>query len=123
MSQFRGYAQKSSVQSNLIKTPDVSSKFLQEGRRYLQQWKEVSAKEDANRERFLSKLENNFKKEEQERNQATKLRQAFAGTFKQALDQNHKVLLNNAADLKSAGKERLQALAPFSDLILSLIHI
>ena len=63
MSQFRGYAQKSSVQSNLIKTPDVSSKFLQEGRRYLQQWKEVSAKEDANRERFLSKLENNFKKE------------------------------------------------------------
>lgn len=117
MSQFRGYAQKSSVQSNLIKTPDVSSKFLQEGRRYLQQWKEVSAKEDANRERFLSKLENNFKKEEQERNQATKLRQAFAGTFKQALDQNHKVLLNNAAELKSAGKERLQALAPFSDLI------
>ena len=88
---FRGYAQKSTVQSNLIKAPDKSSQILEEGRRYLQQWRSNSTDERASREAYISKLEQNFKIQEGESLTNKKLIQGYADNFKQNLQQHHDV--------------------------------
>ena len=117
MSNFRGYAQKTTVQSNLIQAPDTSDQILQESKRYLQQWKEVSTRESNNREKYLAKLESNFAKEQNERLNNQKLRQAYAGDFKAALDYNHKVKLDDAARLAEKQQAQARQLAAFSNTL------
>ena len=117
MSQFRGYAQKSSVQSNIIKLPDTSEKILQESRRYLQQWSKVSQQDQSKRETYLAQLESNFKKEEQERLTNRKLRQHYADDFKEALDYNHKVKIDGAAKAADAQQKRAREMAAFSQTL------
>ena len=93
---FRGYAQKSDYSGNLLKSQDPSDKILDEGRRYLAQWKEVSQGEQQNQRNYLIALEAKYQAEKEDRARIQKLESYFANDFKQALNTRHEGLIQNA---------------------------
>ena len=64
---FKGYAQKSDFSGNLLKGEDPSDKILEEGKRYLSQWKDVSQGEREDQQRYLTALEAKYQAEDADR--------------------------------------------------------
>ena len=93
---FKGYAQKSDYSGNLLKGEDPSDKILEEGKRYLSGWKEVSQGEGQNQQNYLIALEAKFQAEEADRARNKKLESYFAGGFEKALTTRHEGLIKNA---------------------------
>ena len=114
---FRGYAQKSTVESNIIKAPDSSSQILEEGRRYLKQWQSNFTDEQANREQVLAKFEENFKIQEQERETNAGLRRLYSNDFKEALTQNHDAKIAGAEKQRQEQNRKAKELSAFSSTL------
>ena len=93
---FKGYAQKSDYSGNLLKGVDPSDKILEEGKRYLGQWKEVSQGEQQNQANYLAALEAKYQAEEADRARNRKLESYFADGFGKALTVRHEGLIKNA---------------------------
>ena len=93
---FKGYAQKSDYSGNLLKGQDPSDKILEEGKRYLSGWKEVSQGEQQNQANYLAALEAKFQAEEVDRTRNKKLESYFAEGFEKALTKRHEGLIKNA---------------------------
>ena len=93
---FKGYAQKSDYSGNLLKGVDPSDKILEEGKRYLGQWKEVSQGEQQNQANYLAALEAKFQAEEADRARNQKLESYFADGWGKALTTRHEGLIKNA---------------------------
>ena len=93
---FKGYAQKSDYSGNLLKGVDPSDKILEEGKRYLSGWKEVSQGEQENQANYLAALEAKYQAEEADRARNRKLESYFADGFGKALTTRHEGLIKNA---------------------------
>ena len=93
---FKGYAQKSDYSGNLLKGVDPSDKILEEGKRYLSGWKEVSQGEQENQANYLAALEAKYQAEEVDRARNLKLESYFADGFGKALTTRHEGLIKNA---------------------------
>ena len=52
-----GYSRQTTLGENLIQGEDPSDKILEEGKKYLQQWKTNSEAESANQQRYLAAVE------------------------------------------------------------------
>ena len=101
---FKGYAQKSDYSGNLLKGADPSDKILEEGRRYLGQWKEVSQGEQQNQANYLAALEAKYQAEKEDRARNRKLESYFAEGFEKALNTRHEGLIKNAESKLTAYK-------------------
>ena len=93
---FKGYAHKTELQGNLLKSQDPSDKILEEGKRYLSGWKEVSQGEQQNQANYLAALEAKFQAEKADRERNTKLESYFADGWGKALTTRHETLISNA---------------------------
>tara|TARA_R100000781_G_scaffold10005_2_gene9742 strand:+ start:82 stop:2484 length:2403 start_codon:yes stop_codon:yes gene_type:complete len=106
---FKGYAQKTELSGNLLKGADPSDKILEEGKRYLNQWKDVSQGEQQNQINYLNALEAKFQAEEADRARNRKLESYFADGFEKALTKRHEGLIRNAeAKVKESQKQSQQ---------------
>ncbi len=112
---FKGYAQKSDFSGNLLKSQDPSDKILEEGRRYLGQWKEVSQGEQQNQINYLNALEAKFQAEEADRARNKKLESYFADGWEKALTKRHEGLIRNAESQLKATQNRAKKLEGWSD--------
>ena len=111
---FKGYAQKSDYSGNLLKGVDPSDKILEEGKRYLGQWKEVSQGEQQNQTNYLAALEAKFQAEEEDRARNRKLESYFADGWGKALTTRHEGLIKNAESKLTAAQENAKKLEGFS---------
>jgi len=112
---FKGYAQKSDYAGNLLKGVDPSDKILEEGRRYLGQWKEVSQGEQQNQANYLAALEAKFQAEEADRARNRKLESYFADGFGKALTVRHEGLIKNAQAKLTESQANAKKLEGFSE--------
>ena len=112
MTQFQGYARRSSVSENTIKVEDPSEKILAESRRTLQQWRARSSHEQASRDQYLSQLRENFNKEQAVRDSNRRLEKEFAENWKDARAKNWEIRIKNAeGKARNAAPPMLQQLA------------
>ena len=111
---FKGYAQKSDYSGNLLKGVDPSDKILEEGKRYLGQWKEVSQGEQQNQANYLAALEARFQAEEEDRARNRKLESYFVDGFGKALTTRHEGLIKNAENNLTAAQKNAEKLKDFS---------
>ena len=91
-----GYSKQSTLEGNLIQGEDRSDRILEEGKRYLNQWKEVSEGERVNQERYLTALQNKFDEETSDRDSNEKLASLFRKGWGEALTKRHNQLLKNS---------------------------
>ena len=91
-----GYSKQSTLEGNLIQGEDRSDRILEEGKRYLNQWKEVSEGERLNQERYLTALQNKFDEETSDRASNEKLASVFRKGWGEALTKRHNQLLKNS---------------------------
>ena len=117
---FKGYAQKSDYSGNLLKGQDPSDKILEEGKRYLSGWKEVSQGEQQNQANYLVALEAKFQAEEADRARNRKLESYFAEGFEKALTTRHEGLIKNAEDKLKASQATAKKLEGWSDSAIDL---
>ena len=117
---FKGYAQKSDYAGNLLKGVDPSDKILEEGRRYLGQWKEVSQGEQQNQANYLAALEAKYQAEKEDRARNRKLESYFADGFAKALTVRHEGLIKNAEANLTASQEKAKKLEAFSESAMEL---
>ena len=103
---FKGYAQKSDFSGNLLKGEDPSDKILEEGKRYLSQWKDVSQGEREDQQRYLAALEAKYQAEDADRKRNQKLESYFADGWEQALHTRHQQLVKNYPRYVSLNKPR-----------------
>ena len=111
---FKGYAQKTELSGNLLKGADPSDKILEEGKRYLSQWKEVSQGEQQNQTNYLAALEAKFQAEEADRARNKRLESYFADGFEKALTKRHEGLIRNAEAKLNASQKQSQQLKEWS---------
>ncbi len=97
-----GYSKQSTLEGNLIQGEDRSDRILEEGKRYLNQWKEVSEGERLNQERYLTALQNKFDQETSDRASNEKLASVFRKGWGEALTKRHNQLLKNAESKAAA---------------------
>ncbi len=97
-----GYSKQSTLEGNLIQGEDRSDRILEEGKRYLNQWKEVSEGERVNQERYLTALEKTFVQEKADRESNETLASFFRKGWGQALTKRHNQLLKNSTDKADA---------------------
>tara|TARA_X000001382_G_scaffold1340_1_gene1641 strand:+ start:1334 stop:3718 length:2385 start_codon:yes stop_codon:yes gene_type:complete len=121
MSLFKGYAQKTNLEGNLLKGEDPSDKILEEGRRYLSQWKDVSQGESESQRRYLEGLERKYQLEKADREMGNNLERYYAGNFKKAIATRNETLINNAKQKQAWNDKRTKELAQFSPKIGNLI--
>ena len=95
MSLFKGYAQKTNLEGNLLKGEDPSDKILEEGRRYLSQWKDVAQGESESQRRYLAGLERKYQLEKADRERGNDLERYYAGNFKKAIACSGSILKNS----------------------------
>ena len=112
---FKGYAQKSDYSGNLLKGVDPSDKILEEGKRYLSQWKEVSQGEQQNQANYLAALEAKFQAEEADRARNRKLESYFADGWGKALTTRHEGLIKNAEAKLTASQEQAKKLEGWAE--------
>tara|TARA_R100000152_G_C6780191_1_gene212668 strand:- start:608 stop:3013 length:2406 start_codon:yes stop_codon:yes gene_type:complete len=117
---FRGYAQKSDYSGNLLKGIDPSDKILEEGRRHLLQWKDVSQGEQQNQQNYLAALEAKFQAEEADRARNQKLETYFADSFGKALTKRHEGLIQNAEANLLKAQETTKKLKGWSDTAVNV---
>ena len=91
-----GYSKQSTLEGNLIQGEDRSDRILDEGKRYLQQWKEASQGERLNQERYLTALEKTFAAEKADRESNENLASFFRKGWGEALTKRHNQLLKNS---------------------------
>ena len=108
---FKGYAQKSDYSGNLLKGEDPSDKILEEGKRYLSQWKEVSQGEQQNQANYLAALEAKFQAEEADRARNRKLESYFTDGWGKALTTRHETLISNAEAKLTESQKQAKKLA------------
>ena len=106
-----GYSKQSTLEGNLIQGEDPSDKILDEGKKFLSQWKTNSDAELAIQQTYLDKLENVFQAEKSNRADNEKLASFFAKGFGEALTTRHNQLLRNAQDKSSANEAYNEQLA------------
>ena len=121
MSLFKGYAQKTNLEGNLLKGEDPSDKILEEGRRYLSQWKDVAQGESDSQRRYLEGLERKYQLEKADREMGHELERYYAGNFKKAIATRNQTLIDNAKQQQAWNDKRTKALAQFSPKIGNLI--
>ena len=121
MSLFKGYAQKTNLEGNLLKGEDPSDKILEEGRRYLSQWKDVAQGESESQRRYLAGLERKYQLEKADREMGNDLERYYAGNFKKAIATRNETLINNAKQQQAWNDKRTKELAQFSPKIGNLI--
>jgi len=97
-----GYSKQSTLEGNLIQGEDRSDRILEEGKRYLNQWKEVSEGERVNQERYLTALQGKFDEETSDRASNEKLASLFRKGWGEALTKRHNQLLKNSEDKAAA---------------------
>ena len=97
-----GYSKQSTLEGNLIQGEDRSDRILDESKRYLQQWKEVSEGEKVNQERYLTALESKFVAEKADRESNENLASFFRKGWGEALTKRHDQLLKNAESKAAA---------------------
>jgi hypothetical protein len=112
---FKGYAQKTDFSGNLLKGVDPSDRILEEGKRHLKQWKDVSQGEQENQQRYLAGLEAKFQAEEADRARNKKLEEYFADGWGQALDKRHSQLVKNAQDKATESQQLAKKLQGWSN--------
>jgi len=112
---FKGYAQKSDFSGNLLKGEDPSDKILEEGKRYLSQWKDVSQGEREDQQRYLAALEAKYQAEDADRKRNQKLESYFVDGWEQALHTRHQQLVKNAQDKLTASQKTAQKLQGWSE--------
>jgi hypothetical protein len=117
---FRGYAQKSDYSGNLLKGKDPSDKILEEGRKYLSGWQNVSQGEQADQRNYLAALEAKFQAEQADRARNQKLESYFADSFGKALHKRHESLIKNAEANLSAAQSTAKKLEGWSTRALDL---
>ena len=106
-----GYSRQTTLGENLIQGEDPSDKILEEGKKYLQQWKTNSEAEQANQKNYLTALDNSFKLREASKDANEKLASYFRKGWGEALTKRHDQMLKNAEgkrDEATANKETLQ---------------
>tara|TARA_B100000131_G_scaffold156833_1_gene152166 strand:- start:676 stop:3078 length:2403 start_codon:yes stop_codon:yes gene_type:complete len=106
-----GYSRQTTLGENLIQGEDPSDKILEEGKKYLQQWKTNSEAEQADQKRYLTALDNSFKLREASKDANEKLASYFRKGWGEALTKRHDQMLKNAEgkrDEATANKETLQ---------------
>ena len=106
-----GYSRQTTLGENLIQGEDPSDKILEEGKKYLQQWKTNSEAEQANQKNYLEALDNSFEKREASKDANEKLASYFRKGWGEALTKRHNQMLKNAEgkrDEATANKETLQ---------------
>tara|TARA_X000000368_G_scaffold419060_1_gene421908 strand:- start:7931 stop:10342 length:2412 start_codon:yes stop_codon:yes gene_type:complete len=91
-----GYSKQSTLEGNLIQGEDRSDRILEEGKRYLNQWKEVSEGERVNQERYLTALQKSFDEETANRTSNEKIASVFRKGWGEALTKRHNQLLKNS---------------------------
>ena len=111
MSLFKGYAQKTNLEGNLLKGEDPSHKILEEGRRYLSQWKDVAQGESESQRRYLEGLERKYQLEKADREMGNDLERYYAGNFKKAIATRNETLINNAKQQQIWNDKRTKELA------------
>jgi len=112
MTLFQGYAQRSSVAENTIKVEDPSRKILAEAQNKLQSWRARSSHEQASREQYISKLRENFNKEQANRDSNRRLEKEFAQGWIDARAKNWEIRIKNAeGKARNAPPPMLQQLA------------
>ena len=121
MSLFKGYAQKTNLEGNLLKGEDPSDKILEEGRRYLSQWKDVAQGESESQRRYLAGLERKYQLEKADREMGNDLERYYAGNFKKAIATRNQTLIENAKQQQIWNDKRTKELAQFSPKIGNLI--
>ena len=121
MSLFKGYAQKTNLEGNLLKGEDPSDKILEEGRRYLSQWKDVAQGESESQRRYLAGLERKYQLEKADRERGHELERYYAGNFKKAIATRNQTLIDNAKQQQAWNDKRTKELAQFSPKIGNLI--
>ena len=97
-----GYSKQSTLEGNLIQGEDRSDRILEEGKRYLNQWKEVSEGERVNQERYLTALQKSFDEETANRTSNEKIASLFRKGWGEALTKRHNQLLKNAESKAAA---------------------
>ena len=117
---FKGYAQKSDFSGNLLKGVDPSDKILEEGQRYLSQWKDVSQGEGENQRNYLAALEAKFQAEEADRERNRKLESYFADGWGKALTKRHEGLIGNAEAKLTEAQETAKKLEGWSESAINL---
>ena len=106
-----GYSRQTTLGENLIQGEDPSDKILEEGKKYLQQWKTNSEAEQTNQKNYLTALDNSFKLREASKDANEKLATYFRKGWGEALTKRHDQMLKNAEgkrDEATANKETLQ---------------
>ena len=117
---FKGYAQKSDFSGNLLKSQDPSDKILEEGKRYLGQWQNVSQGEKQNKIHYLNALEAKFQAEDADRKRNIKLESYFAEGFEKALNTRHEGLIKNAEAKLTASQATAKKLEGWSETAVNL---
>jgi len=97
-----GYSKQSTLEGNLIQGEDRSDRILDESKRYLKQWKEVSEGERVNQERYLTALDKTFVQEKAARESNETLASFFRKGWGDALTKRHNQLLKNSTDKADA---------------------
>ena len=106
-----GYSRQTTLGENLIQGEDPSDKILEEGKKYLQQWKTNSEAESANQQKYLTALDASTNKAEASKDANEKLASYFRKGWGEALTKRHNQMLKNAMgkrDEATANKETLQ---------------
>jgi len=106
-----GYSKQSTLEGNLIQGEDRSDRILDESKRYLQQWKEVSEGERVNQERYLAALDKKFVQEKADRESNETLASFFRKGWGDALTKRHNQLLKNSTDKADANVKFNEELA------------
>ena len=112
---FKGYAQKTDFSGNLLKGVVPAARLLEEGHRYLSQWKDVSQGEQENQERYLRGLEAKFQAEEADRARNRKLEEYFADGWRDALTTRHSQIIKNKQAKVAESQRTAQKLAGWSE--------
>ena len=106
-----GYSRQTTLGENLIQGEDPSDKILEEGKKYLQQWKTNSEAESANQKNYLEAVDASTKKAAASKDANEKLASYFRKGWGEALTKRHDQMLKNAMgkrDEATANKEALQ---------------
>ena len=91
-----GYSKQSTLEGNLIQGEDRSDRILEEGKRYLNQWKSASEGERENQRIYLEALQRKFDQEQSDRDSNEKLASVFRKGWGEALTKRHNQLLKNS---------------------------
>ena len=106
-----GYSRQTTLGENLIQGEDPSDKILEEGKKFLQQWKTNSEAEQADQKKYLAAVDASTEKREASKDANEKIARYFRKGWGQALTKRHDQMLLNAQgkrDEATAKKEELQ---------------